>query len=697
MENKENLNTTPENISDENKEKNSEENTLTNSEEANNQQELDGKENIEKVPQEIKEQQEEKEGKDQKAETTNHLQVDEKEEMKETEKEPDKEEKEEKKEEEKEEEKAKQASNAGKKEEEEEELDPEYFNTLERGALVDLIEEKVQVDDIGMIKKHIGLIKAAFRNKTNQEKQEHRDNFINKGGNEEEYETPEDLLEQRFSAAFGIYKEKKAKYIEETEKLKQENLKAKNDILEELRNLIESDEELKTTYDTFRELQEKWRQIGPVPQKERNNLWQNYHFLVEKFFDKVKINKELKDLDLKKNLEKKIELCEKAEELILEKSVKKSFQLLQKYHDEWRDIGPVPNEKKDEIWERFSAITKKIHQKRRDFYADLREKQNQNYEAKAALCDKVEAINEEEIKAPKMWQQKTDEVLSVQKEWRTIGFAPRNVNDEIWNRFRTALNTFFKHKREYFKLLKEDQKENYNKKLDICAQAEAIQDSENWKATTNELIQLQKEWKEIGPVPKKYSDKIWKRFRAACDHFFNRKSEFFSNIGKHEEENLQRKKELIENVKTHDFTDDNEENLSIIKDFQRQWMEIGHVPIKEKDKVQKEFRDAVDEQMERLKISAVDKSTIKYKTKIEKIKESSNSNRIIRKERNVIYNKINKLKNDINLWENNIGFLASSKNADILKDEFLKKIESAKQEIVILEEKLKYINKMDDE
>lgn len=582
-------------------------------------------------------------------------------------------------------------------EKEEEEVDPEYFNNLERGELVDMLEEKVKIEDINKIKKHIGLIKASFRIKSTQERQEKLDEFINKGGSEEEYEAPEDMLEQRFNAAFGIYREKKAKYIEETEKLKQDNLDAKNKILEELRNLIESDEELKTTYDTFRELQEQWRQIGPVPQKERNNLWQNYHFLVEKFFDKVKINKELKDLDLKKNLEKKIELCEKAEELILEKSIKKSFQLLQKYHDEWRDIGPVPNEKKDEVWERFSAITKQIHQKRRDFYTELRDKQSVNYDAKRTLCEKVEAINEEELNSPKSWQQKTDEIIEIQKEWRTIGFAPRNVNDEVWNRFRTALNAFFKNKRDYFKVLKDEQKENYDKKLDICAQAEAIQDSENWKATTNELIQLQKEWKAIGPVPKKYSDKIWKKFRAACDHFFNRKSEFFSNIEKHESENLEKKKALIEQVKAYDFGEDNDENLKVIKDFQRQWMEIGHVPIKEKDKIQKEFREAVDKQMERLKISAVDKSTIKYKSKIEKLKESSNSDRFIRKEKSVIYNKISSLQSDIKLWENNIGFFASSKNADILKQEFLNKIEKAKQEIVILKEKLKYIKDIDED
>ena len=582
-----------------------------------------------------------------------------------------------------------------KKEEEEEQIpDPEYFNALEREKLVELLQEYVQNDDINKIKRQVGLVKAAFRNKTLHHKQEIYNEFINKGGSVEGYQEPKDELEEQFNASFDIYKKKKAKFIEEQEKQKIENLQFKNDILEELRKLIESDEELKTTYDAFKDLQDKWKEIGPVPQKERNNLWQNYHFLVEKFFDKVKINKELKDLDLKKNLQKKIELCEKAEELLLESSIKKSFQLLQKYHDEYREIGPVPKEKKDEIWERFSAATKKIHERRREYYNDLREQQKENYEAKASLCEKVEAINEEEINSPKLWQQKTNEILEIQKNWRTIGFAPRNVNDEIWNRFRTAQNVFFKNKKEFFKKLKDEQKENYNLKLNICVQAEGIQDSTDWKKTTNDLINLQKEWKKIGPVPRKNSDKIWKRFRAACDHFFNKKSEYFSNIDEVEKENLEEKKKLISEIENYEFVDNNnEENLATIKDYQRRWMEIGHVPIKQKDEVQKQFREAIDKQMEKLNMGKVQKSTLKYKTKIDKFKDSPNSDKIIRKERSIVSNRLNKLQNDIKLWENNIGFLADSKNANVLKQEFEKKIEDAKQETVILEEKLKALNR----
>lgn len=577
----------------------------------------------------------------------------------------------------------------------EEEHDLEYYTSLSREELLALIEEKVKEDDIDRIKKSVGLIRAAFKSKNNLHKQEIHDEHIQSGNNEEEIPQGEieiDEIEAKFNHAFEQYKKKKAHYIEEAEKEKIENLKAKDQIIEELRKLVESEEELKTTYDAFRDLQEKWKEIGAVPQKERNNLWQNYHFLIEKFFDKVKINKELKDLDLKKNLEKKIEICEKTEKLILETSIKKSFALLQKYHDEWREVGPIAGEKKDEIWERFSAATRQIHERRRDFYNEQREKQQQNYILKNELCEKAESIIKEEINAPNIWQEKTIELQNLQNQWRSIGFAPRNVNDEVWNRFRTALNTFFKKKREFFKDLKDDQKENYDKKIEICLQAEALQDSEDWKNTTNELIRLQKEWKTIGPVPKKHSDKIWKRFRAACDHYFQRKEQFFSNIDQIEQENLEKRKQLIQELSNYQFDDNNDENLTIINEYQRKWHEIGRVPIKEKDSIQHEFRNVINSLMERLKLSNTEKASLSFKNKIDKMKEGSNSNFMLRKERSFLINKLSKLQTDIQLWENNIGFFANSKNADVLKKEILQKIENAKKEVIVLQEKIKMLN-----
>ena len=574
---------------------------------------------------------------------------------------------------------------------EEHEVDlSEKYSAFSKEELVNEIESIVNNDDIEYIRKHIGYIKAAFRKILKEENLEKFEKNLDSEKESEKAEA-EDPLKIRFDKAFELYKEKKTVYDQTLEKQKHDNLAAKEKILEDLRNLIDSDEELKRTYDTFRELQEKWKNIGPVPQNAKSTLWNNYHFLVEKFFDKVKINKELKDLDLKKNLEAKTELCEKAEELLLESSITKSFQQLQKLHEAWKETGPVTKDKKDEIWERFKAATDKLNKRRSEYYQNLREEQEKNYSAKLVLCEKAEAILEEKPDSPRKWQENSEKINELFRVWKTIGFAPRKVNNEVWNRFRTALDTFFKNKKEFFKAYKEQQNENYNQKVNLCMQAEALKDSEDWKNTTDQLIALQKEWKQIGPVPAKLSNKIWKRFRAACDEFFNRKADFYANINQRQNENLEKKLNLIEKVKTYDYSDDNNKNLEVLKSFQREWMEIGHVPIKEKDRVQSEFRKAIDQQFENLNISKKVKNTMAFRNKIENVKDNQNAGNIISKERSFIINKINNLQNDINLWENNIGFFASSKKADVLKSEFQQKIDKAKQEIEILEEKLKIL------
>ncbi len=570
----------------------------------------------------------------------------------------------------------------------------EKYKTLSKEQLVEALEALVQHEDINYIRKHIGLIKVAFRNFIKEQGLSEYEKNISKSeidsGSEELPEIVDELV-VRFDKAFGIYKQKKSVYDHALEKQKQDNLKEKEAILEELRHLIESEEELKKTYDVFKELQEKWREIGPVPQSANNTLWNNYHFLVEKFFDKVKINKELRDLDLKKNLEAKTELCEKAEELLLETSINKSFQKLQKLHEAWKETGPVPKDKKDEIWDRFKAASDSLNEHRQKFYDELREEQNKNYAAKIVLCEKAEQLSEETPKSPKEWQVNTEKINELFKVWKTIGFAPKKVNDEVWVRFRTALDNFFKHKKDFFQTYKDEQSENYNQKVNLCLQAEALKDSEDWKRTTDELIALQQEWKKIGPVPRKFSDKIWKRFRVACDEFFNRKAEYFSNIGEKQEENYRKKKELIDKIKTYEYSKDNTQNLNILKEFQREFMEIGHVPIKQKDAIQNEFRKTINDQFDKLNISRKVKSTIGFKNKIENLKNSPQADNIINKERAFLLSKINALQNDIKLWENNIGFFASSKKADVLKSEFESKIEKAKTDIAILEEKLKIL------
>ncbi len=496
----------------------------------------------------------------------------------------------------------------------------------------------------------------------------------------------------KFNELFDIYKQKRAIFLENPEKEKLVNLEKKKQILEDLKNLIASEETLKKTYDDFKELQERWKEIGMVPKSEVNNLWQNYHFLVEKFFDKVKINKELKDLDLKKNLEQKIELCEKAEELLLENSIIKSFKELQRLHEQWKEIGPVPADKNEDLWERFKSTTDKINQRRRDHYKQLQEQHDNNYEAKVGLCEKAEELLPTEVNSIREWQNKTKQFNELFNVWKTIGPAAKKQNDEIWERFKNTLDAFFKDKKEYFGKLKDQQINNYNLKLDLCVRAEAIKDSDDWRQTTRELINLQKEWKEIGPVPRKHSDKIWKRFRAACDEFFNRKSEHFSSIRDEEKENLQKKEELIKLVKETEFGADRNENLNKLKDFQRQWTDIGFVPFKEKDRLQNEFRSAVDKQLDKLNISSTEISIENYKSKMEVLKGSRDGNKSLGRERNFIQGKITQLRDDINVWENNIGFLADSKKASLFKDEFEKKIQKARKELEVLEAKLKFLN-----
>jgi hypothetical protein len=567
----------------------------------------------------------------------------------------------------------------------------EDINSLSREQLVIELEKAIHEPDLNVVKTRIALIKVAFLKKKKEENIRQYEKFAAEEGHKELTPSTEDPLEARFNEFFNIYKANKARFNEEQEKIKLQNLKKKNQILEELRILVSSEETLKKTYDEFKNLQDRWKEIGMVPRNEINNLWQNYHFLVEKFFDKVKLNKELKDLDLKKNLEAKIALCEKTEELLLETSILKTFKKLQKYHEEWKDIGPVPLDKKDEIWERFKNTTDKINERRREHYSKIEEEQQKNLETKTALCEQAEEIITLHNETVKEWQTNTNKVNELLKIWKSIGSVPQKTNMEIWNRFKSSLDAFFANKKEFFDKLKDQQVHNYNLKVELCLQAEALKTSTDWKKTSNDLIRLQNEWKSLGPVPKKYSDKIWKRFRAACDEFFNAKSYYFSNLQSTEADNLNKKIDLIRRLKESQFGADKNENLTILKNFQREWTEIGHIPIKEKDRLQNEFRGIINECLDKLKISEVEITTVTYQNHVESLKNDPQSKRLISKQREILSSKIVKMKEDINLWENNIGFLANSKNASILKEEFEKKISRAKSDVKVMEAKLKLL------
>jgi len=566
------------------------------------------------------------------------------------------------------------------------------FDKLNKQELVEMLEQTVEEKNISKIKQSVARIKVAFHNKNKEDVSRERKQFIEDGGEESKFIAVIGPLEHRYNAAFNTYKHNKAKFAQEFEKRKQENFQLKLQILEDLKVLIDSEETLKKTYDEFKILQIRWKEIGMVPASELRNLWQNYHFLVERFFDRVKINKELRDLDMRKNMEIKIGLCEKAEELLLEESIVKSFKLLQKYHDQWREIGPAPTEHKEDLWERFKATTHKINARRKEHYKELQDEQEKNYAAKVVMCEKAEELLVELPTSLKFWHQQTDRMNEMLKLWKTIGRAARVQNDEVWARFKTALDRFFEARREFLGKLKDQQTQNYNLKLDLCTQADALKDSEDLNTTTKALINLQKEWKKIGPVPRRNADKVWKRFRSSCDHFFNRKKDHFKNIHGVEDDNLKVKKALVKEIADFKILKDKNTNLDALKDFQTKWMETGHVPFKAKDELQKQYRDAIDKLIDQMDINKHELNASGFQRKIEMFKSTPDGGRRISKERNFISGKMRSLKEDLSVLENNIGFFSNSKQSSLLKQGFEKKIEKAKQEIDSLEDKLKILD-----
>ncbi|MBO7201546.1 MAG: DUF349 domain-containing protein [Bacteroidales bacterium] len=565
------------------------------------------------------------------------------------------------------------------------------YSAYTREQLVDALKELVENESILRIKNRVASIKLAFTALNKVFQNEQFEAFLANGGNKDEYHPSDDQISVNYRKYINKYRENRQKYQEEQESIKLKNLALKKEILEDLRTLIEADDTLKQTHEDFKVLQTKWKSIGEVPRAEINNLWQTYHFLVEKFFNKVKINRELRMLDLKRNLEQKIELCEKVEELLVDASVIDSFKKLQQYREQWRTIGPVPSDKNEEIWVRFCNATEQIDQRRRDFYDQRKEELDKNLLAKTALCEKAEELTAVQPEKINVWNEISNELNDMLKVWKTIGPVPKDVNESIWERFKSTLDKFFETKKEHFEKLKDEQANNYNLKVDLCMQAEAIAKRDDWKKATDDLLKLQEEWKQIGSVPRKVSDKIWTRFRSACDEFFARKAEYYSEIKGSEMENLAKKREIIEKVKQFEFGEDKEKNLAVIKEFQREWVEIGHVPIAEKDKLYKEFRDTINKHFDKLKVSAREAQETMYRERLKNV-SGGDMGKFVSEEKRELQDKIQKLKADLILWENNLGFLANSKQANILKEEFEKKMQSARQQIALLEAKLKILN-----
>ncbi len=581
-----------------------------------------------------------------------------------------------------------------KKEEKKEIVDYSKYTQIELvNALRDVLEENDDHD----IKDEVEAIKSVFYKTLNENISAAKKKFIEEGGDEKEFVAEEDPYEKDIKDLLRRFRQIRIEYSKKMEQEKEANLKLKYDVIERIKALINNEESINKTFNEFRELQHEWREIGLVPQSKMKNLWDTYHFHVENFYDYIKINQELRDLDLKKNLEIKIKLCENAEELLVEPSIIKAFNTLQKYHEQWREVGPVPREQKDAIWERFKAATSKINKKHQEFFEVRKEEQKKNLEAKTALCEKVEEIDLAAIPSYKEWDAKSKELVELQKVWRTIGFAPKKDNNKIYERFRAACDKFFDAKREFYAKNKELQQNNMQMKIDLCVQAESLKESTDWKKTTQDFINIQKKWKEIGPIPRKHSDAIWKRFRAACDSFFDKKSEHFSGMDSEHTENLKKKEELIEKVTNFKSAGSVDENLKILKGFQREWTEIGHVPFKKKDEVQAKFREAINKLFDELNIDEDKRNILKFRSKMTSYSESNRGQNKMRMEREKYMNKLKQLENDLVLLDNNIGFFAKSKNAESLIADVRKKIEVSKQKIELLKQKIRVIDEMDKE
>lgn len=569
------------------------------------------------------------------------------------------------------------------------------YNGKSKADLLAILADILANKPVQTIRRDVEAIKIAFYKTYRAEVERARRAFVEAGGKLEEFVPTPDDAEQRLKELFAEYRTKRNEFIAKLEGEKENNYKIKLQIIEELKELIDSNETLNQTFNTFRDLQQRWKETGPVPQAYVKDLWETYNLHVENFYNFIKINKELRDLDLKKNYETKLQLCEEAEELVLDPSPVNAFHKLQKLHEQWRETGPVANEYKEQLWERFREASTKINKRHQEYFNGIKEEQKHNLELKTELCVKTEELSVAPLSTRKEWNKASEQLIDIQKVWKTIGFAPKKDNTKIYERFRNACDKFFENKRNFYLQIKAEMENNLHLKNDICAAAEALQESEEWKKATDELIALQKRWKEIGPVSRRYSDAIWKRFRSACDKFFERKAAFFASLDQQYEDNLAKKKQLLEELKTF-VVENKERGFEALKELQHRWAEIGFVPIKQKEAIQKEYRKAVDAIFAKLRSNEKENRLERFKGKISSIAEGGDRRRL-RFERDRLYNKMKQIESDIALLENNIGFFSKSKNAEAMIREVNNKIAKAKEEMATLIEKIEMIDKQNNQ
>ena len=545
------------------------------------------------------------------------------------------------------------------------------------------INEKNDLTD----KQEIDSLKQTFYKLQKAKSEAARKAFIDEGGKAEDFTPETEPAEEEFKAVMNAIKEKRNALAAAQEQEKEENQTKKLGILERMKFLTESQEDTNKIYDEFKKLQQEWNETGQTPVAKVNELWKTYQLYTEKFYDMVKLNNEFREYDFKKNLEIKLHLCEAAEKLANEEDIISAFHQLQKLHQEFRDTGPVAKELREEIWTRFKTASTTVNRRHQQHFEALKEKEQRNLDEKTVICEIVETMEYDTFTTFQDWENKTQEVIALQAKWKTIGYAPQKMNVKIFERFRSACDEFFKRKAEFFKSVKENMSGNLEKKKELCEKAEALKNSTDWKTTAEVLSKLQKEWKTIGPVPKKYSEMIWKRFIGACDYFFDQKNKATSSQRSVEQENMVLKKEIIEKLNAINAQETPEEDAdNTIRELMKEWNTIGHVPFKEKDKLYKQYHAIIDKLFDKLNLSASQKKLSNFKSNIGK--EGN-----IYREREKLVRAYENMKNEIQTYENNLGFLtSSSKKGSNLVTEMNRKVEKLKADLELILKKIEIID-----
>ncbi len=535
-------------------------------------------------------------------------------------------------------------------------------------------------------------LKQAYYKIHRSEVDELKKAFLTAGGEEKDFVAPEDETESKIKELLNVYKEKRAAILAEEERVKAANYALKLQLIDQLKALTESQEDFNKLYNDFKDIQQRWKEVKAVPQEHVSELWKNYQIYSEKFYDIIKINNQFRDYDFKKNLEMKTALCETVEKLQTEPDVISAFHQLQKLHQQWREIGPVAKELREDLWSRFKAASTIINKRHQEHFEGLKAKEQENLEAKTAICEQIENIDFPALKSFKDWEEKNKEVIALQDKWKTIGFAPKKSNVKIFERFRAACDVYFNRKSEFYKNIKDEMEKNLELKKVLCEKAEALKDSTDWKSTTEKMIALQKEWKTIGSVARKHSDAVWKRFISACDYFFEQKNKNASSQKSVEQTNLAAKKALIEKINTIDEAD-HDEALAALKGYMTEWNTIGHVPFKEKDKIYKEYHEAVDKQFDRLKVDQNDRKMQTFRNSLSDMSNGERGKGKLYGEREKLMRMYERMKNELQTYENNIGFLSiSSKGGGGLLKEMERKIDKLKDEMALIIKKIDAID-----